>query len=62
VPNVEQTMTVKIALMTLYSILPLICYLYGAWLFSKFKLDENSHAEIRAELEKRRASGTTVAD
>lgn len=62
VPNVEQTMTVKIALMTLYSILPLICYLYGAWLFSKFKLDENAHAEIRAELEKRRASGTTVAD
>jgi Na+/melibiose symporter-like transporter len=55
-------MTVKIALMTLYSILPLICYLYGAWLFSKFKLDENAHAEIRAELEKRRASGTTVAD
>ena len=57
VPNVEQTMTVKIALMTLYSILPLVCYTYGAWLFSKFELDETRHAEIRAELEKRRASG-----
>jgi len=62
VPNVEQTMTVKIALMTLYSILPLVCYTYGAWLFSKFKLDENAHAEIRAELEKRRAAGAMVAD
>ncbi len=61
VPNVEQTMTVKIALMTLYSILPLICYTYGAWLFSRFKLDESSHAQIRAELEKRRAAGTITA-
>jgi GPH family glycoside/pentoside/hexuronide:cation symporter len=62
VPNVEQTLSVKIALMTLYSILPLVCYTYGAWLFSRFKLDENSHAEIRAELEKRRAASVVAAD
>lgn len=62
VPNVEQSMTVKIALMTLYSILPFVCYSYGAWLFSRFELDETHHAEIRTELEKRRAAGVIAAD
>lgn len=52
-PNVEQTMAVKWAMITLYGAFPLVCYLVGAWLFSKFRLNEAEHAEIRTELERR---------
>ena len=53
VPQVEQTETVKWAMITLYGALPLVCYLIGAWLFAKFKFNETEHATIRAELERR---------
>ena len=53
VPNVEQTMTVKMAMVTLYGMFPLVCYLIGAYLFSKFSLDESAHADIRAALDAR---------
>ena len=53
VPKVEQTLTVKWAMITLYGAFPLVCYLVGAWLFSKFRLNEAEHAEIRLELERR---------
>lgn len=53
VPNQPQTMTVQIAMVTLYGLFPLVCYLVGALLFSRFKLDEKAHGEIRAALDKR---------
>lgn len=56
VPNQEQTQSVQISMVFLYGMLPLICYVIGAIMFSRFTLDENEHQIMRAELEKRRAS------
>lgn len=53
VPNQEQTMTVQVAMVTLYGLLPLVCYAIGTIMFSKFTLNEDEHARIRAELQKR---------
>jgi len=53
VPNVEQTMTAKIAMLTLYSLMPLLCYVVGAVLIRRFSLDEAAHGEIRAVLDER---------
>ena len=53
VPNVEQTMTVKMTLVTLYGLFPLVCYVVGAYLFSKFELDEAAYNDIRASLDTR---------
>ena len=53
VPNVEQTMTVKMTLVTLYGLFPLVCYVVGAYLFSKFELDEAAYIDIRASLDAR---------
>jgi GPH family glycoside/pentoside/hexuronide:cation symporter len=50
-PNVEQTMTVKLAMVSLYGLFPLVCYTVGAILFSRFKLDEAAYAKIRAALD-----------
>ena len=55
VPNQPQTMTVQIAMVTLYGLFPLVCYVIGAWLFSRFRLDEAEHARIRAALDARAA-------
>jgi GPH family glycoside/pentoside/hexuronide:cation symporter len=54
VPKVEQTETVKFWLKTMYAIYPLVCYLAGAALFTRFSLNEEEHAMIRAELDARR--------
>jgi glycoside/pentoside/hexuronide:cation symporter, GPH family len=54
VPNQAQTMQVQVAIVSLYGLFPLVCYLTGAYLFSYFKLDEVAHNSIRAELERRR--------
>ncbi len=59
VPNQEQTMSVKLAMVTLYGLFPLVCYLVGAWMFSKFKLDEAAHSAIRSELDARAASAAS---
>ena len=56
VPNEEQTMTVQVSMVTLYGLFPLVCYLIGAALFTRFKLDEKEHAKIRQVLDER-ASG-----
>jgi len=56
VPNQEQTMTVQIAMVTLYGLFPLVCYAIGAALFTRFNLDEAAHEQIRAELDKRKAA------
>ena len=53
VPNEPQTMQVQLAMVSLYGLLPLVCYLIGAALFSRFKLDETAHREIRAALDAR---------
>ena len=53
VPNQEQTMTVQVAMVTLYGLLPLVCYTIGAIMFSRFTLNEDEHARIRVELQKR---------
>jgi GPH family glycoside/pentoside/hexuronide:cation symporter len=55
VPNQEQTMTVQVAMVALYGAFPLVCYMIGAILFMRFKLDENEHSRIRAVLAARRA-------
>lgn len=55
VPNQEQTMQVKVAMVTLYGLFPLVCYMIGAWLFRRFSLDEAAHAEIRRVLDQRAA-------
>ncbi|MCZ6711133.1 MAG: MFS transporter [Gammaproteobacteria bacterium] len=54
VPNQEQTMTVQIAMVTLYGLLPLVCYLIGAAIFTRFKFDEVAHRKVRAELDRRK--------
>jgi len=54
IPNEEQTLTTKIAMVSLYGIFPLVCCVIGAALFSRFKLDEDAYAQIRAELDSRR--------
>ena len=61
VPNQPQTMTVQVAMVTLYGLFPLVCYLIGAALFSRFSLDEQAHGEIRRELDRRGASNRAAA-
>jgi glycoside/pentoside/hexuronide:cation symporter, GPH family len=56
VPNQEQTLTVKLAILTLYGLFPLVCYMIGAWLFRRFSLDEAEHGRIRAVLDQRAAA------
>jgi Na+/melibiose symporter-like transporter len=53
VPNQPQTMTVQVAMVTLYGLFPLICYLVGAALFTRFSLNEAEHARIREALDAR---------
>lgn len=59
VPNEEQTMTVQIAMVFLYGLFPLICYMIGAYMFSKFTLDEAEHDSIRSVLESRERARTS---
>ena len=54
VPNAEQTETVKTAILALYALYPLVCFLLGAAIFSRFRLNEAEHAEVRAVLDARR--------
>jgi GPH family glycoside/pentoside/hexuronide:cation symporter len=54
VPNVEQTAGVKFTILALYGLFPMGCYLIGAALFARFRLDEAGYAEIRTELDARR--------
>ncbi len=65
VPNQEQTKFVQIAIVTLYGLFPLVCYLIGALMFRRFSLDEAEHARIRAALDAKAAETTadpTTAD
>lgn len=53
IPNQEQTMTVQVSMVTLYSLFPLVCYIIGAFLFTRFTLDEKAYAKIRQTLDDR---------
>jgi GPH family glycoside/pentoside/hexuronide:cation symporter len=53
-PNQEQTESVKLALRSLYGLFPFVCYMAGALLFSRFRLDEAEHTRIRNVLIERR--------
>ncbi len=55
-PGVEQNEDAKLAIRALFSLLPASCYLVGTLLFARFAFNEREHAEVRAELEARRAS------
>ena len=49
-PNAEQTMAVKSTMILLYAVFPLLLCTGGAFLMSRFKLDEASHQDIRVAL------------
>ena len=57
VPNVEQTAEAKTALRALYALFPMACYLIGALIFSRFRLNEAEHKRIRSELDARKGMG-----
>jgi len=55
-PNVEQTEQVKFGMKFLYCILPAVFHLIAVVIFQKFPITQEMHAEIRAQLEARRAA------
>ena len=52
-PNQEQTETTKLALLVLYAIFPLVCYVIGALIFTRFNLNEAEYKKIRDTLDSR---------
>lgn len=53
VPNAEQGEAAKAWILGLYSIFPLVCYVIGTALFSRFSLDEAEHRRIQEQLRAR---------
>ena len=52
IPNQPQTMEVKIALISLYGLVPLVFYSLGAYLlYKKFKFGEKEHAAIKQQIQ-----------
>lgn len=51
--GVEQTETTQVGIRALMSGIPLITYGAGIWLFRRFELSREKHAEIRQELDAR---------
>lgn len=51
-PNQEQSETTILALLSLYALFPLVCYLIGALIFSRFDLDEAMYQKIRDALDR----------
>ncbi len=62
VPNQEQTDTAKLALLTLYAIFPLVCYVAAAIIFSRFAMNESVYQEIRDSLDRRYADAAQAAE
>ena len=51
IPNQPQTMEVKVALISLYGLVPLVFYSLGAYLLlTKFKFGEKEQAAIKQEM------------
>jgi GPH family glycoside/pentoside/hexuronide:cation symporter len=57
-PNREQTEGAKLAIRTLMSGYPLVCYSAGVLLFLRFGLSRRAHAELRAALDARSHPGS----
>ena len=55
VPNVEQTETAKLAIKSLFALFPLVSFWCGALLLSRFALNREEHAQIRAAIDARRS-------
>ncbi len=53
VPNVEQTETAKLAIKSLFALFPLVTFWCGALLLSRFALNREEHARIRAAIDAR---------
>ena len=54
IPNQPQTMEVKIALISLYGLVPLVFYSLGAYLlYKKFNFGEKEHAAIKQQIQER---------
>ena len=54
IPNQPQTIEVKIALISLYGLVPLVFYSLGAYLlYKKFKFGEKEHAAIKQQIQER---------
>ena len=53
-PNVEQAETAKLAIRSLFALFPLVSLSIGALLLSRFALNREKHAEVRAALDARR--------
>ena len=56
-PNAVQSDTTILALLSLYALFPLVCYIAGALLFSRFTLDEVEYQKIRDALDQKNAVG-----
>ena len=54
VPNEVQSEGTKLAMRALIALVPLGCFVFGAAIFSRFRLTGAEHARIRAELDARR--------
>lgn len=52
-PNIEQSEETKLVMRALLALLPCVCFLIGALLFMRFRLNEADHAEIRQTLAQR---------
>jgi Na+/melibiose symporter-like transporter len=53
VPNQVQSMEVQVSMVFLYGLFPFVCYTIGAFMFSKFTLDEETHSKMRQEMAER---------
>ena len=54
-PNVEQSDAAKLAMRILFAIFPLVCYAAGAVMMTRFALNREEHAKVRAQIDARRA-------
>jgi GPH family glycoside/pentoside/hexuronide:cation symporter len=57
VPNAVQNKATLDSMLALYALFPLVCFLIGALLCSRFSLGEQEHARIRADLRSRPHEG-----
>tara|TARA_B110000238_G_C15842263_1_gene317402 strand:- start:93 stop:527 length:435 start_codon:yes stop_codon:yes gene_type:complete len=53
IPNQDQVFEVKLVLATLYCLFPLVCYFIGAFILTKFELNEEKCKVIRESLDSR---------
>jgi Na+/melibiose symporter-like transporter len=52
-PNVDQPLAVQFAMVVLFGLVPLVCYLFGAAVFTRFSLNEDEQRRISAALDRR---------